>query len=227
MDQALVSLLAAAVAFVGLHFALSHPLRPSLVSRLGEGGFRLVYSLVALASFVWMVQAFRAVGPGGASLWNGMGELPWLLASLLTLVASVLLAGSFRANPALPDPRARAHAAKGPHGVFHVTRHPMMWSFAIWALSHILLSPTARQFLLAGAIALLALLGAHMQDGKKELLMGEAWAEWESQTAFWPRLTRLHRAGGLAWAGGIAIWLVASYAHIHANAIPAGIWRWV
>ena len=89
MDQALVSLLAAAVAFVGLHFALSHPLRPSLVSRLGEGGFRLVYSLVALASFVWMVQAFRAVGPGGASLWNGMGELPWLLASLLTLVASV------------------------------------------------------------------------------------------------------------------------------------------
>ncbi|MEG3598124.1 MAG: NnrU family protein, partial [Pseudomonadota bacterium] len=47
MDQALVSLLAAAVAFVGLHFALSHPLRPWLVSRLGEGGFRLVYSLVA------------------------------------------------------------------------------------------------------------------------------------------------------------------------------------
>ena len=25
---------------------------------------------------------------------------------------------------------------------------------------------------------------------------------------------------------GIALWLAATYGHIHANGMPAGIWRW-
>lgn len=33
----------AAAAFVGSHFALSHPLRGPLVARLGERGFLLLY----------------------------------------------------------------------------------------------------------------------------------------------------------------------------------------
>ena len=227
MASGIVQLFAASAAFVGTHFALSHPLRGPLVGRLGENGFRLLYSLVALGTFVWMVQAFRAVGPGGAALWDGKGDAVWIAASIVMLLASVLLAGSFVRNPALPDPRAAKHAAAGVHGVFHVTRHPMMWSFALWAAVHIMLSPTARQFVLAGAIALLALLGAHMQDRKKEALMGEAWAGWEAQTSYWPRPGGLLRAGPVAWLGGIAIWLAATYGHIHANGWDAGIWRWV
>ena len=73
MDHALTSLIAASVAFVGTHFALSHPLRGAVVRMAGERGFQGVYSLVALATFAWMVLAFRAVGPGGAPLWDGMG----------------------------------------------------------------------------------------------------------------------------------------------------------
>ncbi|MBL4717477.1 MAG: MFS transporter [Erythrobacter sp.] len=227
MDQALVSLLAASLAFVGMHFALSHPLRAPLVGALGENGFRALYSLVALATFVWAAMAFRAVGPGGLPLWNGSGDALWAIATVIMLIASVLLAGSFQRNPALPDPRAAAHAAQDPHGVFHVTRHPMMWSIALWAATHILLSPTPRQIILAGAIGLLALLGAHLQDRKKESQMGEAWAGWEERTSYWPRFGGLARAGAIAWIGGLIIWLAATYGHIHANGIPAGIWRWL
>lgn len=227
MDTPLVSLLAAAIAFVGTHFALSHPLRAPLVAAIGETLFRLLYSVVALASFAWAVMAFRAVGPGGPMLWDGMGTTVWIVASLVMLIASVLLAGSFLRNPALPDPRAASHAAAGPHGVFHVTRHPMMWSFALWAAMHVLLNPTPRQWIMAGAIAVLALVGARLQDRKKEALMGDAWTQWEAQTSYWPRLQALPRAGALAWIGGIALWLIATYGHIHANGIPAGIWRWV
>lgn len=223
----LVSLIAASLAFVGTHFALSHPLRAPLVDRIGENGFRGLYSLVALGTFVWAVSAFRAVGPGGAPLWDGMGEVLWAIGTIVMLLASVLLAGSFLRNPALPDPRAAQHAAAGPHGVFHVTRHPMMWSFALWAGVHILLSPTPRQLVLAGALGFLALVGARMQDRKKEQLMGEAWAGWEAQTSYWPRLGRIARAGTVAWIGGIVIWLAASYGHIHANGVPAGLWRWI
>ncbi|MBX7536697.1 NnrU family protein [Qipengyuania sp. GH1] len=227
MPSSIIALAAASMAFVGTHFALSHPLRRPLVSLVGENLFRLIYSLVALATFVWMVQAFRAVGPGGPALWDGKGDALWIAASVIMLLASVLLAGSFVRNPALPDPRAAKHAAAGVHGVFHVTRHPMMWSFALWATVHVMLSPTPRQLVLAGAIALLALLGAHMQDRKKEALMGEAWAGWEAQTSYWPRLGGLKHAGAAAWLGGAAIWLAATYGHIHANGWDAGIWRWV
>ena len=42
------SLIAASVAFVGLHFLLSHPLRKPVVARTGERGFIGIYSLVAM-----------------------------------------------------------------------------------------------------------------------------------------------------------------------------------
>ena len=64
MTDPLLALIAASTAFVGTHFALSHPLRAPIVNLVGENGFRGIYSLVALATLVWMVAAFRAVGPG-------------------------------------------------------------------------------------------------------------------------------------------------------------------
>jgi uncharacterized membrane protein len=227
MDQSLSSLIAASVAFVGMHFVLSHPLRSTVMRLAGDIGFQAIYSLVALASFVWMVMAFRAVGPGGSPLWNGQGEAIWALASLITLVAAVLLAGSFLGNPALSGPRAAALAAKEPAGVFRVTRHPMMWSFALWALAHVLVSPTPRQLVLAGAVAFLALAGSHMQDRKKAVLMGDAWSGWAAKTAFWPRLGGLAGAGLVPWLGGIALWLAASWAHLWGNGMAAGIFRYL
>ena len=227
MDPALVSLLAASVAFVGSHFALSHPLRAPLVGALGENGFRILYSLVALATFIWAATAFRSVGAGGTPLWDGMSDAIWIVVTIIMLVASVLLAGSFVRNPALPDARASRNAALPVHGVFHVTRHPMMWSFALWAAAHVLVSPTPRQWIMAGAIGFLALAGAHMQDRKKRALMGDAWDDWQSRTSYWPRFGTLVQAGAIAWIGGLLIWLGATYGHIHANGMPAGIWRWV
>jgi hypothetical protein len=80
---------------------------------------------------------------------------------------------------------------------------------------------------MAGAIGFLALAGAHMQDRKKRALMGDAWDDWQSRTSYWPRFGTLVHAGAIAWIGGLLIWLGATYGHIHANGMPAGIWRWV
>lgn len=226
MTDALAGLLAAAAAFVGTHFALSHPLRPPLVRLAGEKGFQALYSLVAFATFGWLVLAFRAA-PAGAPLWDGLAQAPWLAATVLMLIASVLLIGSFLGNPALPAPNAAVLAAKAPHGVFHVTRHPMMWSFALWSAAHILVSPTPRVLVLALAMALLALVGSHLQDRKKQALMGPAWSGWEAQTSYWPRIGNLGKAGPVPWLGGTALWLGATWAHGWLIAMPAGIWRLV
>lgn len=225
MEQGFANLVAASVAFVGSHFALSHPLRGPLVRAVGAAGFQIVYSLVAFATLGWTVMAYRAVGPQ-AGLWDGTAASLWAVSSLLTLIAAVLFVGSLRGNPALPQPGAAALADKPVHGVFHVTRHPMMWGFALWAAAHALISPTPRSLVLTGSIGLLALVGSHLQDRKKAALMGPSWAGWEGRTSYWPKLAGLARAGLVAWLGGFILWLVATYLHISGNGMAAGLWRW-
>lgn len=225
MDLALASLTAASLAFVGTHFALSHPLRAPLLRVLGPGGFLGVYSLVAFATFGWMVIAFRAAPPadmGGAS-----GEIGWAIATVLTLPALVLFLGSLRGNPALPAPGAKKLAAQAPRGVYAITRHPMMWGFALWAIAHLVIDWSWRTTIVASAVLVLALVGARLQDRKKEALMGEAWREWEAKTGFWPHLAALPGAGAALWLAATVLWLAITWAHIPAAGMPAGVWRWV
>ena len=147
----------------------------------------------------------------------------WIVASIITLLALVLFAGSLIGNPALPAPNAEKAALQAPSGVFKVTRHPMMWGFGLWAFAHLIAAPTSRTVVVALAIGVLALIGARLQDRKKELLMGDAWRQWEANTSYWPRLGRIFSVGIVPWIGGIAIWLGATWWHT----MDAGVWRWV
>ena len=224
--EAVHSLILACSAFVGSHFLLSHPLRAPLVRIVGEKAFSGIYSLVALAIFVWIYFAFVAV-PAVVSLWPGFDDISWVTASVLTLVAMALLAGSFAGNPALPAPGAEAAALREPKGVFRVTRHPMMWSIGLWALAHLIAVPTGRTLVVASSMGLLALLGARFQDRKKEGQMGAAWAAWEAKTSYWPRVGALFSVGWKWWLIGTALWLAFTFAHMGAGGWAAGIWRWV
>lgn len=228
MDDTLASLIAANLAFVGTHFALSHPLRGGLVKAVGEKGFLGLYSLVSLATFTWIVRAFLAVGPGGMPLWNGGGDAAWIAGSLLTVVALAMVVGANSGgNPALPGVPAEAVARAEVKGALAITRHPMMMGVGVWALAHALVSPTPRTLVTAGAMAVLAVLGAHLQDRKKEALMGDAWIAWESRTRFWPKWTALGQLGGRIWAIALALWLAITWTHGWLGAPAAGVWRWV
>lgn len=209
-------LLLATLAFVGSHFLMSHPLRPVLVARLGERGFAALYSLVALATFAWMILAWPdwlTVGvPWLAPLWW------WPIASAIMLFASIMLVGSLIRNPAHPGAARRAMLV--PRGVYAITRHPMNWSFILWALVHISLAGDPRNLVVAGGIVILGLFGSIGQDRKKERLLGEPWREWRARTSFVPFAAAV--AGRVRWrdtipgpialAGGVILWaLVTSY----------------
>lgn len=223
MSDALVQLVAANIAFVGTHFAMSHPLRGPLVGVLKEGGFSAVYSLVSVATLFWVYLAYKAAPSDDLP---GSGEIGWIVASALAFIALVLWAGSFAGNPAMPTPKAAEQARAKPKGMFRVTRHPMMWGFALWALSHIILWANLRSVIIAFAIGILALVGAKLQDRKKAALMGDVWAEWSSRTSYWPCWGNIFSVGLIYWAIGLAAWLALSWAHMPLGGIPAGIWRW-
>ena len=233
MTMLLVSLLA----FVGTHFLMSHPLRAGMVAKLGTSGFLGLYSVVSLLTFGWIIWAFRAA-PVEAPLW-AVGDGLWAFASILMAFGAILFAGSHKGNPAMPNPdaaKASAQAASQPaRGVFAITRHPMMWGFAIWAIVHALVSPQPKVLALTAAMLILALGGSYGQDIKKAKLLGDGWKGWSARTSFMPFGNQLSgKAGwGSAWVGrtpflaGVAFWLIACYLHPMLGGPVAGIWRWL
>ncbi|MEP3422458.1 MAG: NnrU family protein [Erythrobacter sp.] len=223
MNGAIIELIAANVAFVGSHFAMSHSLRAPMMAALGNTGFQIVYSIVSLVTLAWVYFAFGDAPPADLP---GTGQIGWVIATVLVLPALVLHVGSLMGNPAMPTPKASEQARAEPKGVFKVTRHPMMWGFALWALSHIVLWWSIRTTIVALSIAILALVGAKLQDRKKQSQLGEDWAVWESRTSFWPRWSALAGAGALPWALGLIFFVFFSWLHIPIAGIPAGIWRW-
>lgn len=224
-------LVLAVAAFVGTHFLLSHPLRAPLVAKLGSAAFQGLYSVVSLATFYWVYVAF-STAPRGADRWM-VSDTHWMIGSVLMLVGAILFAGSFVGNPALPSPTAKADAAKPVHGVFQITRHPMMWGFGLWAVVHALVAPYSASFVLTGGLFLLAIGGSAGQDVKKAKLMGDAWGDWAARTSFFPFARQLTGKAPLKtiWPGltpvlgGVVIWLGATYVHPMLGAPVVGIWR--
>ena len=232
--SAMMNLITACAVFVGGHFLLSHPLRRVLATRLGEGPFRGLYSLIALGSFAWIIVAWLHV-PATPPAYVP-GTLSWSIATFVMWLASILLVGSFARNPALPAPNAAATAATNPLGMLAITRHPMMWAFALWAIVQMMLGPTKENHVLTTAILILALGGSAAQDFKKSKLMGEVWRNWMSRTSFFPfgALLTGRASWAATWPGwpvliaGTVLWLVVTWAHTPLGSrLPAGIWYWL
>ena len=214
----------ASASFVGTHFLMSHPLRRPMVSALGEKGFAGVYTLVSLLTFGWMIWAYpEASAEAPQPLWDA-GRWGFIVATALMWLGSVLFMGSLRRNPAFPRPGKVIERIDEPNGVYAITRHPMMWGFTLWALVHAIVNPTVASLILSTAIALLALIGAALQDEKKEKALGDLWRDWRSKTSFVPYGRGLKSADGFALVTGTLLWLVASWAHQALGYRPAGVW---
>ncbi len=220
----LVLLLLGTIAFVGTHLAMSHPLRMRLVGQLGEAGFRLLYSLVSFVTLGWMIWAYQSADPW--PLWTAP-DWAWIAASLTLLAASVLLVGSLIRNPAFPHPGAAKLASAPARGVYAITRHPMNWSFVLWALTHIAVYGSPRNLIVAFGILVLAIAGSIGQDRKKRALMTD-WSKWEARTSFVPfgalisgkAKWRAASPGWIALSGGLLFWLAFTSLHAPSASLP-------
>jgi uncharacterized membrane protein len=216
---ATVSLALATLAFVGTHLAMSHPLRTRLVQNLGEQWFAAFYSAVSFVTLGWMILAYRA-SENSYFLWM---TPDWAkpVAAGITLLACILLAGSFFSNPAFPKPGAKPRIPAAASGVFAVTRHPMNMAFILWALAHIGLWGALPNLIVAGGILVLALVGSIGQDHKKLNVVGEPWRVWMERTSFLPFGALLSgrakwSALGKAWPAlllGLLLWLAVTWLH--------------
>jgi uncharacterized membrane protein len=206
-------LVLAALIWVGAHLGIAGTAaRRAIVARIGEGPFR------GLFAAVWFLMASYNVAPT-VPLWHTPGWLRWLLA-LVMLIAFVL----FVASIATPNPTmAGGERALGrePRGVLRVTRHPMLWSFALWAVVHMLGNGDTASLLFFGAFLVTALAGMPSIDAKVARRNPEGWARLAAATSILPfgaiaagrnRLA-LREVGWLAPAIGLVLWAAALYLH--------------
>ena len=224
----IVTLEVAAASFVGSHFLLSHPLRRPLVRAMGEKAFLGVYSLVAFATFGWMIWAAGRIGPETPQ-WTDFStsDVGITLASLFVWLGTILFLGSFRGNPAFPHPGAAMTTMPEPRGVFRITRHPMMWGFALWGIGHLIVNSTPSGLIISEAIIVLALVGALLQDMKKQRLIGAPWRDWQRRTSFVPFGRGLASPGAGPFVIGTLVFLAATWAHGALGYRPAGPWAFL
>jgi uncharacterized membrane protein len=154
------------LAFTATHVGLSSVrVRARLVGAVGEPAFLGLYSVIALAIFVPMIWLYFARKHAGDLVWalpRGPA-LTWAVYFGMA-IAFVLLASSFLQ----PSPAGMAPGASlTPRGVQRITRHPLVMSFALFGLVHLLPNGWAADVAFFGGFALFALVGAAHQDRRK------------------------------------------------------------
>ena len=175
----------AALLFVGTHFALSSPtLRPPLVARFGERLFTGLYSLLQILLLVWLVRSY-ATAPF-SPVWSPPGWTAWIPLIAMAPALLLMVGGLIQPNPTAVMQDAKGPPDVAPRGILAVTRHPVMWAFALWALSHVAANGDAASIVLFGALAALALIGTRAIDAKKRIRWGAAWPDFAARTSNLP-----------------------------------------
>ena len=212
---------AAAVFFVASHIVLSSgPLRAALVERIGEKVFRGLYSAVASAGLVWLVIAFN-IAPY-VELWADAAWARYVPLVVLPFAAILLVCGVTTRNATAIGGGVDAEAANPAPGIMKVTRYPVLWGIALWALAHIPPNGDARSFILFGAFASLAFAGMALIDRKREQSMGAAWGPIALTTSVLPfaamlsgrAKVQLGEIGAWRILAGLALYLALALAHL-------------
>lgn len=223
----------AMLAFLGGHFVLSHPaVRPRAIAALGEQGFTIVYSVIALATFVAACWAY-ARAPH-VPLWD-LGPARFWIAMLAMIAASVLfVAGISQKNPTMVMASLEPAADDPAPGILKVTRHPLMWAFGLWALGHLAANGHLAAVILFGGLALEALAGTRRIDAKRSRRDPDNYRKFLAATSNLPfaaivsgrqRLgAALMEVGTLRIGAGLLLYALLVYAHpwIAGRAIGAG-----
>lgn len=172
----------ALAAFLAAHLIPASPrLRARLIASMGTRSYLAAYSILSLVLLGWLIVAAQQAET--ISLW-APARWQWLVSFVAMPVAAFLLvAGLMEPNPLSIS--IRSGTLPGP--VTAISRHPVLWAFLIWALSHIPPNGSLIATLLFGAMALFSLLGFVILDVKARKRLGqERWRTLSAGTSVIP-----------------------------------------
>jgi uncharacterized membrane protein len=199
-------------------------MRSRLVAGLGANGFRIFYSILSVLALVLLARASGAAET--LPLWSAPAWLRLLLA-LIMLPAFLFFAAGLLRNPTAVG--GEALAGQQIRGIQRITRHPMLWSFALWALVHVIGNGDLTSLIFFGTFAISAFLGMPSIDRKLAARNPEAAAKLQAETSILPfgailagrnRLV-LAEIGWLAPLLAVIGWAVTLHFHARFFGAPA------
>jgi len=216
----MVMLAIAGLVFLGIHLVPATSLRRAVVGAIGEGPYMGLFSLGSLIVIWLWVRAFNATVPDEA-LWAFPAWWTWIKAVVMLGAAILFVGGLSSPNPTLPRGGALLERPDVAQGIFAVTRHPLMWSFGLWGIAHLISQPNSRGLWFFGLFALTAIGGAVLQERRKEETYGASWDRFAAKTSFIPMLAVLQGRARLSisdigwWRIGVAVLLWAAMLGLH------------
>ena len=223
--EGIFPLLLAAAFWIATHNGLAGTdIRARLVGRIGENGFRIFYSIFSVLALVMLARASGAAET--IPLWIAPAWLRLALAAIM-LPAFLFFAAGLLRNPTAVG--GEALAGQRARGIQRITRHPMLWSFALWALVHVLGNGDLASLIFFGTFAISAILGMPSIDRKLAARDPEAAARLRAETSILPfgailagrnRLV-LAEIGWLAPVLALIGWAVTLHFHTRFFGVPA------
>lgn len=216
------TLFIAVAVFVGGHFVISGtPLRAVIIGVIGQRAFMGLFSVFALATLVWVILAYRAAPY--VPLWEAGAALRWINLVLVALAAIFVVCGAATRNPTLTMQDNALKAPDPAPGILAVTRHPMMWGIACWALGHLLVRGDGAGAIMFGGFLVLALGGSLSQERKKKAAHGNDWARFAAATSYLPFVAigagrarfSLPAIGWVRLAAAVVVYVVLLGLHAH------------
>ena len=189
-----------------------------LAAGVGEKGYLALYSLVALATIVWMVHAYYRAPYIG--LWY-VPVMRYAPLAVMPFALILIVCGVLGRNPTAVGQERLLQSAEPARGILRVTRHPVMWGIALWAASHAAARGDAAALVFFGTFLLLALSGTVLMDRKKAARMGDAWQRFANATSNLPFAAiasgrNAFRPAEIGWMKpllGIVLYLVLLFLH--------------
>ena len=156
----------ASFVWFALHaFLAGSELRWKLAGLIGERGFRALFSLLSLASLSFLTDAYRKAS--FYPLWFTPKPLHWLPLIVMPL-SLLLLVGAFSVpNPTSVGAEKVLERTDAARGVLRITRHPFLWSVALWSGVHLLVTGHVSAILFFGSLCITALRGTSSIDEKR------------------------------------------------------------
>lgn len=216
----MTSLVLATLAFLAQHVLISNTrVRPVLVTRLGEQGYRGGYSLVSAVLLGWMIWAY-AEAPY-VEIWTSPVWVHHLTVALMPIAFVLVALAILTPNPFSAAGDALWNRENPVPGVFRITRHPMMWGVTLWAGLHVWSNGDLASIVFFGGFFTLALFGPLGIDRRRGSAHPEAWQRVRGVTSYVPFAAVIQGRTGLSlreigwWRVGVGLGLYAAFVWAH------------
>jgi len=122
--------------FLGVHVVTTrHALRASLIARLGEGGYKILYSVIALVGLALVVKGYSVYrATEWIDIWYPPKGMRHLVLALMLPAVILVVAAYIRGR------------------IYTRLKHPMLAGVKLWAVAHLLANGDLGSIILFGSV---------------------------------------------------------------------------